>query len=236
MSAEKGAPHILATEAFKSEVFQLDSQGDPHLPIMPYLDQDDELPYANQVGQDDVGEDEYDDETVEITFDDIADRTWSEGVNIGGNLEGQRYIGHELSYIPVDDVFNPDATLKGGISNVYVEAREGDAIMRIEQDGSWTSVDAPFENMRDFTVRLTKGRLLEENISERLVDVCDVEIGDPVILFGSGLGSIGLIDAITVIPEHPRPIDPIMNDFTDSVDVIERFERYLSLAAIDPQI
>jgi hypothetical protein len=75
-----------------------------------------------------------------------------------------------------------------------------------------------------------------EDISERLVDVCDVEVGDPVILFGSGLGSISLIDTITVIPEDPRPIDPRNIDFTDKVDVAERFERYVSLAAIDPQI
>ncbi len=236
MSAEEGAPHILPTDASKREVFQLDFQGDPHPPITPYLEEDDELPYSAQAGQDEDGEDEYDDDTEEIAFDDIADRTWSEGVNIGGNLEGQRYVGHELSYFPVEDLFKPDATLRDGINNVYVEAREGEAIMRIDQDGSWTSVDAPFDKMRDYTVRLTKGRVSGEDISERLVDVCDVEVGDPVILFGSGLGSISLIDTITVIPEDPRPIDPRNIDFTDKVDVAERFERYVSLAAIDPQI
>ncbi len=232
MSAEHSSPLPRAFEASKSEVFQ---QGDRQLPIMPYPNKDDELPYSVQAGQDDEG-DEYDDDDVEISFEDVADITWSESVNIGGNLEGQRYFGHELSYIPVDDLFNSDATLRDSISKVYVEAREGDTIMRIEKDGLWTSVEAPYENVRDYTVILTKGRLSEEDISEKLVDVCDVEFGDPVILFGSGLGSISLIDTITVIPEDSRPIDQRNIDFTDKVDVVERFERYVSLAAIDPQI
>lgn len=229
MSAEQNTTYLLAVGASKSEVFQLDLQGDRHLPLRPY---DGEVLLPTQAQEDidegeveEVQEEEWDPEnTVEIA--------WPDEVNIGAGMAGYRYEGDRRSYVPLEDLLKPDATLNDEFEAVYFEAAEGSSIVRVEQDGTWIKVEGPYPNIDDFRVELTQGRVTRD-VFERRLEYSDGTKGECGIFFNEGFGPLATIEAITTIPVDPLPIHPRMLDMTEDVDVVERFEKYVSLAAFD---
>lgn len=232
MSAEQQGSVLPALPASQSEVFQLDLQGDRHLPLRPY-DEEVLLPIQAQ-GDIDEGEVEEDREE-EWDPENTVEIVWPNEVNIGANMAGYRYEGDSRSYIPLEDLFKLDATLTGGLKAVYFEAAEGSSIVRVEQDGTWTKVEGPYPNIDDFRVELTQGRVAKDDLEKR-PEYSDGTTGERVIFFDEGFGPLAIVEAITTIPIDPLPINPRILAFTEDVDVVGRFSQNASLAAIDPVI
>lgn len=232
MPAEQQGSGLLALPDSKSEVFQLDLQGYRHLPLRLY---DKEVPSPIQaqedIDKDEVGEDQEEEWVPENTVEIV----WPDEVNIGANMAGHRYEGDRRSYVPLEDLFKPDATLTGELEAVYFETAEGSSIVRVEQDGTWTKVEGPYPHIDDYSVELTRGSVTKEDLEKRL-EYSDGTTGERVIFFDRGFGPLATIEAITTIPIDPLPINPRILAFTEDVDVVGRFSQNASLAAIDPVI
>ncbi len=232
MSVEQQSSVLLALPASQSEVFQLDLRGDRHLPFRPD-DKEVLLPIQAQ-GDIDEGEVEEDQEE-EWDPENTVEIVWPNEVNIGEDMTGYRYEGDGGSYVPLSDLFKPDATLIDGLEAVYFEAAEGSSIVRVEQDGTWTKVEGPYHHVDDYRVELTRGRVVKDDLEKR-PEYIDGTTGELVIFFDEGFGPLAAIEAITAIPIDPLPINPRILAFTEDVDVVGRFSQSASLAAIDPII
>ncbi|MEK7604968.1 MAG: hypothetical protein AAB478_00395 [Patescibacteria group bacterium] len=232
MLAKEQGSVLPALPASQSEVFQLDLQGDRHLPFWLYGEEV-LLPIQAQrdIDEGEVGEDQEEEWDPENTVEIV----WPDEVNIGANMSGHRYEGDSRSYVPLEDFFKPDATLIDNLKAVYFETEGGFSIVRVEQDGTWTKVEGPYPNINDYRVEQTQGRVAKDDLEKRL-EYSDGTTGERGIFFDGGFGPLATIEAITTIPIDPLPINPRILAFTEDVDVVERFSQNASLAAIDPVI